>query len=542
MRILGAMRILASAAASIWLPLGAAQGGGELHLPLRVLYAPDADTEYAAGWAELLAAHVDEVHVATHATLTPELVRDFDVLVIDGELMEAGRYEEGTAAVPLRLSDLQGHPVLLMGGVGGQVSTAWKLAGSWGLYGCHCLSPWLVLPAGEPHPALRAPFLLGETPRRIRTPKHYLEHDPALPAELDVLRVFAPDPPEPGYVTRGDFRALPDAEWIASGVNSKGAGHAAILRHGAFVLWGFHGPADALTPAGRASFLDALAYAHAHAGRMVENLRLAAPRAELLAQLQRLAPLLERSERAEALAWLLTPGFPAAVLDDPAGAPAWFESVRGHLRMRPLAHGFELDPLCAELGPANDSPAFLERLAGRLERDPDDALARALYRRYVPAGPPAGPTGGASAWLRAHADELEFTDVGGYVWKLPGERADVLRPLRIERLDQEGPVRVRAAMNEEELVVELEIRVGWHLYARSEGAFAGLALVADPRAGFELGELVLPADDANRLTRAVTLRAPVRRTGAGEGASFALLFQACDADSCRRPESVQLAR
>src|SRR6185503_918565 len=214
---------------------------------------------YSAGWAGFLEEHVDEVRTVAHAELSPELVRAFDVLVVDGELQEGESYKPGRVELPLRLSQLQGHPVLLMGGVGGQVSTQWRLAGTWGLWGCHCLMPWLVVPPKEEqHPMLRAPFPIDEEVRRVAAPKVYLEHDPDSPSRLDVLRVFARDPSEPGFVTQGGFRDLPDAEWIASGLNSKSAGHAAILRHGSFVLWGFHGSAADLTPVGVKLYLDAL--------------------------------------------------------------------------------------------------------------------------------------------------------------------------------------------------------------------------------------------------------------------------------------------
>ena len=42
--------------------------------------------------------------------------------------------------------------------------------------------------------------------------------------------------------------------------------------------------------------------AHAQKGRMVENLRLAAPREKLLGFFRRIAPTVERAERAERLA------------------------------------------------------------------------------------------------------------------------------------------------------------------------------------------------------------------------------------------------
>ncbi len=224
------------------------------------------------------------------------------------------------------------------------------------------------------------------------------------------------------------------------------------------------------------------------------------------------------------------------MLDDPSTAPAWFAEVRGHLR--PAGDCFDLDARCAELGPANDSPAFLEELERRLGATPDDALALELLARYVPAAPPEG----AGAWLRAHRAELYFTDIGGFVWKLRGERADALRPLEVSGLARESPLGIQASANEEELVLELDVRAGWHLYARPAGALQALALRSSPDCGYELGDFALPADEDGRLTRRFALRVPLQRGNVTKGLAFELSFQACDADSCRPVESVRLER
>jgi hypothetical protein len=290
-------------------------------------------------------------------------------------------------------------------------------------------------------------------------------------------------------------------------------------------------PAGDLTSFGTKLILNALSCAHAHAG-------LSSGRGDLLQTFDRLARKLQPEERRKELEFLLTPGFPDSVLADPDTARSWFDSVRGTVRQLAGSFAFELDAQCAELGLANDSPEFLDELARRLAEAPDDPLARELYARYVPAG----PSEGAAAWLREHKGALYFTDVGGYVWKLRGERADVLRPLRSSGLGTDCPLRVFGSANEEELVLELDLRAGWHVYARREGALAPLALNAVPGSSYELGPLVLPADEENRLTRRFTLRAPLSRHGWGSSLTVELSFQACNADSCRTPETVRLQR
>src|SRR5687768_12203602 len=82
--------------------------GRDERLPLRVLYASEAGTEYSASWTKLLEEHMAEVRAVAHAELTPELVRAFDVLVIDGELQDGKEYKTNDPVIPLRLSQLQG--------------------------------------------------------------------------------------------------------------------------------------------------------------------------------------------------------------------------------------------------------------------------------------------------------------------------------------------------------------------------------------------------------------------------------------------------
>src|SRR5688500_16922647 len=114
-------------AALSFLSLSESQSPPDLRLPLRVLYAADAGTPYSAGWKDFFAAHTVEVRAVSRDEVTLDLVRAFDVLVIDGELMDGDKYKERDERVPLPLSKLQGIPVVLMGGVGGQLSTTWGL-------------------------------------------------------------------------------------------------------------------------------------------------------------------------------------------------------------------------------------------------------------------------------------------------------------------------------------------------------------------------------------------------------------------------------
>ena len=103
-------------------------------------------------------------------------------------------------------------------------------------------------------------------------------------------------------------------------------------------------------------------------------------------------------------------------------------------------------------------------------------------------------------------------------------------------------MRVAGAANEEEVVIELDIRAGWHLYARAEEKFRPVAITADPGSTYGLGTFALPADERGRLTNKVRIAVPLVRKYQGEGLAVEISFQVCDADSCRPPETVRLER
>lgn len=104
------------------------------HLPLRVLYAGNAGTPYSKAWTTFLAAHTDTVRAVAGRTLQPADLVDIDVLILDGEVEDhtpGGEMQLVSEHVPLQLRDLQGVPVLLMGGEGGFFSDDNQLKTSW---------------------------------------------------------------------------------------------------------------------------------------------------------------------------------------------------------------------------------------------------------------------------------------------------------------------------------------------------------------------------------------------------------------------------
>src|SRR5262245_34324013 len=56
------------------------------------------------------------------------------------------------------------------------------------------------------------------------------------------------------------FADSPDAEWISSGINSKGPSSMALGRHGNWFLWGFAGDPTQMTDSARQVFLNTVVW------------------------------------------------------------------------------------------------------------------------------------------------------------------------------------------------------------------------------------------------------------------------------------------
>lgn len=103
-------------------------------LPLRILYAGNAGTPYTAAWERFLAEHTAAVKVVSGSALQRTDLDGFDVLVVDGEVDardEKGEPKLKSEKIDLALDELQGFPVVLVGGQGGVFSDALRLKTSW---------------------------------------------------------------------------------------------------------------------------------------------------------------------------------------------------------------------------------------------------------------------------------------------------------------------------------------------------------------------------------------------------------------------------
>lgn len=103
-------------------------------LPLRILYAGNADTPYTKAWEQFLGEHTNGVKVVSASALQRSDLDGFDVLIVDGEVEsrdEKGEPRLKSEKVPLHLDQLQGFPVVLVGGQGGVLSDELRLKTSW---------------------------------------------------------------------------------------------------------------------------------------------------------------------------------------------------------------------------------------------------------------------------------------------------------------------------------------------------------------------------------------------------------------------------
>lgn len=103
-------------------------------LPLRIVYAGNLGTPYTAAWERFLGEHTAAVKVVSAGAVRRADLEGFDVLVVDGEIQtrdEKGDEQLKSEKVPLGLDELQGFPVVLVGGQGGVFADALRLKTSW---------------------------------------------------------------------------------------------------------------------------------------------------------------------------------------------------------------------------------------------------------------------------------------------------------------------------------------------------------------------------------------------------------------------------
>ena len=103
-------------------------------LPLKLVYAGNAGTPYTAAQLRFLEAHAASVSFVAGSKLATADFRNADVLIVDGEVEtknENGELRLKSEKIGLTLGELQGMPVVAIGGEGGFFMDDLKLKPSW---------------------------------------------------------------------------------------------------------------------------------------------------------------------------------------------------------------------------------------------------------------------------------------------------------------------------------------------------------------------------------------------------------------------------
>lgn len=396
------------------------------------------------------------------------------------------------------------------------------------------------------HAIFKSPFAVEYSLEDTATPDNFKMFEPSIGDTIPTFPIFAKRFGEPGLVTSNHgFEDVPDAERILGGINMKGPQYAAVGRHGSIVMWGFQGMPDEFTPAGERLFLNSIAYAVAHRGAKVESLRRLEPRDGLADVLFVWRSAYEKEEGglARALERVLEgETLPDDVLKDVAASHRWFDSIRPFLRCSDgsdamARYRLKVDSDCRALGVGNSDPKFLETLAARIAKDPDDALAALLVKRYVPGIEPAG----LSTWLAANREGLYFTETDGYVWRARGTAAKSA-VLSVEGMGADDPVRIQAKATDRELQLVLSVRPGWHVYSPANRE-QGMRLRVIEGSSFALdGDFDPPAGPDGEVTGYVQVAIPLKRVAPGDAFSASLTYTVCDHATCKPPRTVTIGR
>lgn len=277
------------------------------------------------------------------------------------------------------------------------------------------------------------------------TPEGYKAWEANVPAKLESWKVQEGElgkSVDYGLVSNPyGFEDSPDAEWISSGVNSKGPKSMAIGRQGNWFLWGFAGDPTQMTDSGRQVFLNSICWMKQFDGKaplvaVVEARPSLSPhRDEALVHVQ----FLREYAKQPSMAAYVKGQFPAALWEKTKGNPEelerfyranleWLRSGRqrtsdqrvdGNGKVSPVEYDLNVldaDPVLAEAGVSNRKPEFFDFYVQLLgERGEEDATVKELADHYLPKEAPRTEEA-FTKWHDSVKGRLYFSDVYGYRW------------------------------------------------------------------------------------------------------------------------------
>src|SRR5262245_29900743 len=289
------------------------------------------------------------------------------------------------------------------------------------------------------HPPLQPKIELAT----IMTPDGYKSWEADVPAKLTSWKVQDGElgkSVDYGLVSNPyGFEDSPDAEWISSGVNSKGPKSMALGRHGNWFLWGFAGDPTQMTDSGRQVFLNSICWMKQFDGKaplVTTSLGGSSPhRDEALVHVQ----FVRAYANLKSMVAYVKGQFPAALWEKTKGDPdqlerfyrenlEWLRAGRQHVKdvqvdgngkATPREYDLavlDVDPVLADAGVSNRKPEFFDFYAQILaERGEEDATVKELAERYLPKEAPRSEEA-FTKWHDSVRDRLYFSDVYGYRW------------------------------------------------------------------------------------------------------------------------------
>jgi hypothetical protein len=358
---------------------------------------------------------------------------------------------------------------------------------------------------------------------------------------------------KPGVVSAGSgFTDSPDTEIISGGLNTKSQEAVAIGRQGSFLLWGFAGAPQSMTPSGRNAFVNAVTYIAKFDHRPVLVRKTAQSRedalrwVELLVNIgkyyqeeceyikaenarrkqlletektrsltddekvsakspERPIPTFEEYRKSE-----ISDSFPAELVESLGYAPdkylAYYRDNLPYLNYK--NYKFVLDEDVKALGFANNNPQMIEHCISTLEKGEDVERARRLLERYTDEQ--FNTAAEWRAWFEASRTDLFFSDIGGFRFHSKAEPAETIRRRLLARAvllpTEANPVVLQAEITPPvvrpgdvvTLAIRLRIARGWHVYADVPSGNASqateLRLEAPPGATPETSWLRPPAN------------------------------------------------
>ncbi len=113
--------------------------------------------------------------------------------------------------------------------------------------------------------------------------------------------------------------------------------------------------------------------------------------------------------------------------------------------------------------------------------------------------------------------------------------------LTVSGLPADAPLRVAARASEVQLVVEVALEPGWHLYARDVGGGRPVAVeLLGDQPFIAAGPLDAPGDARGEIKGQARLVLPLRRVGSGREIEATFSLQVCDALECLTPLNLTL--